>query len=293
MFRAMGTDCRIVTPDAELTAIAEGMVHRLEQRWSRFVPTSEVCALNEADGGLCLLSPETYELVERAEQARQATRGAFNPLMLSHLERAGYDRTWSRVVDSDVSVPAPPPVCTEPIELFPEVRGVRLPAGTRFDPGGIGKGLAGDLVTAELAKLGATTSQVELGGDVRVSGPAWTGGWWKVHVADTDHGTAEAGSVTLPEGGVATSSSVRRSWRRGAQRVHHLIDPATGLPAVTDLAAATVVAPTLWWAEVIAKVAVIKGRREGRSLIERLGMSAVLVRTTAVDRYEAVSVGVA
>ena len=273
----MGSGCRIVAPDMAAATIGEAMVHDLEQRWSRFLPGSEINALNALDGRLGIVSAETYELVACAERARQATGGAFNPLMLTHLERAGYDRTWARIADSDEPVPAPLPVCDEPIELFPEVRGVRLPTGARFDPGGIGKGLAGDLVAAELTRLGAATCQVELGGDVRVAGPAWTGGWWNVRVADNDADAVDVASVTLPQGGVATSSSVRRSWHRAGVRMHHLIDPTTGLPAHTDLATATVVAPTLWWAEVVAKIAVIAGRRRGRALIDRLGMSGVLV----------------
>ena len=279
----------IVTPDPALTASAEAMVRDLEQRWSRFIPSSEINALNALDGRLGIVSAETFELIASAERAREATGGAFNPLMLTHLERAGYDRSWNQVTDSAQPVPTPPPVCLEPVELFPEVRGVRLPSGSRFDPGGIGKGLAADLVTAELVRAGATTTQVELGGDVRLSGPAWTGGWWSVRVDDTDHGIADAASVRLPAGGVATSSAVRRSWRRGDQRAHHLIDPTTGLPAMTDVAAATIVAPTLWWAEVIAKVVVIAGSTRGRALIEQLGMTGVIVRHDDLHRYELIT----
>jgi thiamine biosynthesis lipoprotein len=292
-FRAMGSHCRIVTPEAELTQLAVAMVHDLERRWSRFLPASEVSALNELDGRIGIVSAETFELVQCAERARDATGGRFNPLMLAHLERAGYDRPWSQVVDSQESIPTTPPVCTEPIELFPAIRGVRLPAGARFDPGGVGKGLAADLVTAELSRLGARTTQIEIGGDLRLAGPAWVGGPWTVRVDDSDHGTADAATVTLPGGGIATSSTVRRSWRRGDRRVHHLIDPASGRSAVTDLAAATVVAPTSWWAEVVAKVVVIAGSVDGRSLLERLGMTGVLVHgdaEDATDRYEPVAV---
>ena len=61
-----------------------------------------------------------------------------------------------------------------------------LPAGTRFDPGGVGKGLAGDLVAAHLLELGARSVQVELGGDVRVAGAPWvrrpSGGWRLQHL---------------------------------------------------------------------------------------------------------------
>jgi thiamine biosynthesis lipoprotein len=287
-FRAMGSRCRIIAPDRRLVAIAEEKVRELEQTWSRFIPTSEISALNRLDGKLALLSPDTYVLVSRAEQARQATDGAFNPLMLDHLEILGYDASWQLVRDSDASLSSLPPVCLEPIELYPEICGVKLPQGTRFDPGGIGKGLAGDLVTAMLRDLGASSTQVELGGDVRVSGLDWSGGSWRVTVGDGDHGADEAAFISIPEGGIATSSSVRRSWRRGDRRLHHLLDHTTGMPADTDLAAATVVAPELWWAEVIAKVAVISGSRIGRQLLEELGMTGLFVHRDPTRPYETI-----
>ena len=287
-FRAMGSQCRIVAPDRQFVAIGEVMVRELEQKWSRFIPTSEISALNRLDGSLAILSRETYELVSRAEQARKATNGVFNPLMLDHLETLGYNTSWQMVIYSDASVPSPVPVSHEPIELFPEILGVRLPPRTRFDPGGIGKGLAGDLVTARLRDLGASSTQIELGGDVRVSGPEWSGGPWKVTVDDSDHGADEAAFISIPEGGIATSSSIRRSWRRGDQQLHHLLDPATGVSAVTDLAAATVVASELWWAEVVAKVAVISGSATGRHLLEDLEMTGLFVYRDTTKPYDAI-----
>ena len=108
-------------------------------------------------------------------------------------------------------------------------------------------------------------------------------------VDDRDHGAESAALISIPEGGVATSSSVRRSWRRGDEQLHHLLDPATGRPALTDLAAATVVAPTLWWAEVMAKFAVVAGRRQAREQLERLEMTGVLVGKQPHERYDVVS----
>lgn len=265
------------------------MVRRLEQLWSRFLPWSEVSALNALDGRLGIVSHETFELIACADQARDATNGAFNPLMLEQLEFVGYDRSWEAIEDSDTPLGEPQAVCTEPIELFPAVRGVRLPTGARFDPGGIGKGLAGDLVARRLTELGAATTQIELGGDVRLSGREWSGGDWTVNVDDREHGAESAASIAIPEGGVATSSSVRRSWRRGNEQLHHLLDSATGLPALTDLAAATVVAPTLWWAEVMAKVAVVAGHRGAREQLEQLEMTGVLVGKHPHERYDVVA----
>jgi thiamine biosynthesis lipoprotein len=211
--------------------------------------------------------------------------------MLDQLVALGYDRTWDALGDDTRPLPEPSSAVETRIELFPEVSAVCLPAGTRFDPGGIGKGLAGDMVAAALLEAGAESVQIELGGDVRVAGPEWTGGQWRVVVDDTDHGAANPATITLPEGGVATSSIVRRRWRRAGVDVHHLIDPQTGLSASTDLDAVTVAAPTLWWAEVMAKVALIGGAQHARAVLGEYDMTAVLVGRNPDHRYELISPG--
>ena len=289
----MGSNCRVVAPNEEFARHAVDLVDRLERTWSRFLPDSEVSALNECAGHITIVSAATYELIATAERARLATAGAFTPLMLDQLVELGYDRTWTEVQLSEIAadgkvVATDHPACDVGIELYPEIRAVRLPYGVRFDPGGIGKGLAADMVAAELLEAGATSAQIELGGDVRLAGPAWSGGDWEVHVDDADHGVAVAATIRVPEGGVATSSTMRRRWRRGSVDVHHLLDARTGRPAQTDLDAVTVVAPSLWWAEVVAKVALMAGSGGARRMIEHHRMSGVLVRATAHDRYEVV-----
>ena len=184
--------------------------------------------------------------------------------------------------------PRPSPGSIEPIELFDDVNAVRLPEGTAFDPGGIGKGLAGDLVAAALLDEGAVSVQVELGRCSELPARRGLVDEWQVQVDDSDHGAAIAATISLPEGGVATSSVVRRRWRRGGVDVHHLLDPSTGSSADTDLDAVTAVAPTLWWAEVVAKVALMAGSDGARSVFDRYDMSGLLVRSAAPGRYETV-----
>ena len=291
LFRAMGSPCRIVAPTYELARYGQELVVELEATWSRFDPRSEISGVNEQAGNLSIVSAVTYELIALAEHARTATCGVFNPLMLDQLVALGYDRTWNEMTGLQGSMPASASASIDPIELYPEISAIRLPAGTRFDPGGIGKGMAGDMVAAALLDVGAESVQIELGGDVRVAGPSWTGGPWQVQLDDSDHGVQHPATITLTEGGVATSSVVRRRWRRGSVDVHHLIDARTGRPASTDLDSVTTVAPTLWWAEVVAKSAVIVGSCAARELLEQYDMTGVLVGADPNNQYELVRRG--
>jgi thiamine biosynthesis lipoprotein len=76
---------------------------------------------------------------------------------------------------------------------------------------------------------------------------------------------------------VATSTSLRRRWTRAGEPVHHLVDPATGAPARSGLAAVTVVAATTAWAEVLAKAAFVAGPAEGAARLRDAGVTGLLV----------------
>jgi thiamine biosynthesis lipoprotein len=74
--------------------------------------------------------------------------------------------------------------------------------------------------------------------------------------------------LNLSSGGVATSGRDFRRWQQGGVSQHHLIDARTGRPAQTDVLSATVVAPTLWQAEMAAKRVFLSGGEAGLAWLE-------------------------
>jgi thiamine biosynthesis lipoprotein len=153
---------------------------------------------------------------------------------------------------------------------------VTVPRGVGFDPGGIGKGLAADLVVDELVAEGASGACVNVGGDLRAEGAGPAGGGWVVTVEEP-RSSATMASVALTSGAVATSTRTRRTFGRPQEGRHHLIDPATGRPARSGLVAATIVAGRAWQAEVLAKAAFVAGARDGLRLATRFDAEALLV----------------
>ena len=154
-FRAMGSDAHLVVvggPDQVLDA-AERRIERLEQLWSRFIDTSEICELNRRAGDDVTVSAETALLVERAIEAWRLTGGGFDPTVLGAVLRAGYDVSFDDMpADKSASASSLLIGCTD---IRVEGCTVRLPPGTGFDPGGIGKGLAADLVIGDVLAAGA------------------------------------------------------------------------------------------------------------------------------------------
>lgn len=305
-WRAMGSDAEVIVvgasseaPDTPSIAdvLAQQAVARvavLESRWSRFLPTSEVSRLNDAAGSAIEVSADTVVLVTLAVEAWRLTGGAFDPTVLSALQDAGYDDTIDVVRDRALrSVAHSKSVhparrrslalvgCTD-IEV--SGRAVALPRDTAFDAGGIGKGLAADLVLDELMRNGAAGACVNLGGDLRVAGISPTGDSWTLSI-EHPLSPEPLALVGLAGGAVASSTTLLRRWEVDGARRHHLIDPQTGAPSDSDVEFASVIAAEAWEAEVLAKAVLLRGSARAFDLLVP-GKHAALI----VDRQGVVTV---
>lgn len=289
-FDAMGTRGHVVVTggdgDGEATLdAAQARIAELERRWSRFLPDSEVSRLNRSAGRPTVVSGDTAGLVARAVEAWRLTGGRFDPTVLPALVAAGYDRSFEALDRMGGPAPATTPSAVpgpSAIRIDEAAGLVHLPAGVAFDPGGIGKGYAADLVVAELlAEPGrgrVAGACVNLGGDLRAAARAPGGAPWVVDVEDPfDAGGAPLLRLGLDRGGVATSSRLRRTWTAAGTTRHHLIDPSTGAPAETDAVAATVLAGTAWRAEALATAAVLAGVAGGLGVIAGAGATGLVV----------------
>lgn len=266
-FRAMGSDAHLIVVGghAGLVEQARCRVDDLERRWSRFIETSEVSKLNRRAGDGVAVSTETRLLVARAIEAWRRTGGSFDPTLLGAVIRAGYDVSFDRL-SSDRSRPTSDLLtgCTD-IEITDGT--VRLPRGTGFDPGGIGKGLAADIVIGEMLAAGAAGACVNLGGDLRVAGTGPLGEAWTIAIEHPSIPDPIA-MIGLHAGAVATSTTLRRRWDVDGAIHHHLIDPATGEPSRSDLDLTTVIAGEAWIAEVLAKAVLLRGSDRAFDLID-------------------------
>jgi thiamine biosynthesis lipoprotein len=289
VFAVMGSTAHVVVvadDPAPLLHRAWRRLADLEARWSRFRADSEISELNAAAGRPVLVSADTLALVSCSVDGWHRTGGLFDPTVHAALVGLGYDRDLA-LVQADpagaVAYTGPAPGCAG-INVDPVASTVQLPPGVAIDPGGIGKGLAADLVAAELLDVGAAGCLVNVGGDLRAVGEPPTGAGWVVTVPDPLRPPgAELLRVAVPEGGVATSSRLHRRWQVGDTELHHLIDPSTGAPAEGEIGAATVFAAQAWEAEVLVKALTVGGTA-GFDLLA--GAAAVAV-TARGDRLTA------
>jgi FAD:protein FMN transferase len=286
-FPAMGSEAHlIVVADdaAELATRGRERIADLEARWSRFIASSEISRLNENAGYPTIVSCETVALVQRALDAWNVTDGRYDPTLLGAMIRAGYDRSFATLPSQrhEVVTREGRTSGAAGVDVDEALRMVTLPTGVGFDPGGIGKGYAADIVSDELMAAGAAGACVNIGGDMRVRGIAPGGGPWTVDVLDPLGDDADGvparpvTSIALVDGAVATSSRARRAWRVGESVRHHLLDPESGEPVDNDIVAVTVIASEGWRAEVLAKAAFVTGLPDALALLDARGVAGAI-----------------
>lgn len=289
----MGTTARLFlfNGPANLEHDLRARLAELEQRWSRFIHDSEVSALNAADGRPVKVSGDTMLLVQRALATSRRTGGWFDPTLLHELESAGYDRpflelptngigdlviTVDRRADEDQVKVHDWNAASRAITIDTSASTVAVPSEIGFDPGGVGKGLAADLIASQANDAGVAAVLVDLGGDIVTAGQAPPEGW-RINLEDPFDRSQSAASVSVPWGAVATSSRANRRWQTGNGEAHHLIDPATGSPSTSDVAACTVVGGECWLADPYAKAAVLAGVDAGLELLHAASLEGLLI----------------
>ena len=229
---------------------------------SRFRPDSDLSLVNAAPGRWIGVGRLFVCALRVALDAASSSGGAVDPTIGQAVRLLGYDVDFDSVRDG-------PPVLTaalvpgwRAVEIDAAGGRVRIPHGVQLDLGATAKALAADRAAEHASRASGGGVLVSLGGDIAVAGPPPLGGWL-VGVADS-HRTALADAdqtVLLWTGGLATSSTTVRRWRRGDEFVHHLVDPATGRSTSGPWRTVTVAAPSCLEANIGSTGAVVMGDR--------------------------------
>jgi len=237
-FRAIGTVATVVV-SGEASADAAQSVLRdeiaaIDRTCSRFRPDSEIEYLHREAGRPLVVSTLLFEALEVAVAVAERTHGAVDPTVGNAMVTLGYDCDFEEVVKRRNLPPRAlgPVVGVGHVHLCARTRTVRIPRGVRLDLGASAKAFVADRAAARIANELDAGVLVSIGGDISVAGPSPQEGW-PIGIADDSSAPATEVDqvVSIRDGGLASSSTVVRSWSVGAERVHHIVDPATGYSA--------------------------------------------------------------
>ena len=292
-WRALGTAVHLLVLDASGAEPARravaSLLDEVDAAYSRF-RESELTRLNARPGEDVRVGPLLARAIATALDAALATDGAVDPTVGTALRAIGYDDDFARIAldGAPITIRLEPIPGWRAVQFDRATRTVRLRAGVELDLGSTGKALAADLAAeAALRAMDGGGVLVSLGGDIATAGGAPVGGW-RVLTADRSDARpdGEGEVVALHAGALATSSTTVRRWMRGGATLHHLVDPATGLPVASPWRTVSAAAPTCVEANTAATAAIVKGGGglgwlAGRGIPARLVSTAGAVRRVA------------
>jgi thiamine biosynthesis lipoprotein len=271
----MGVTCVVTVVGSNSHEIALhclDLVEELESLWSRFIPTSDISRLNIANGQPTVVDERTLTLIHHMIAAHQATEGAYNPTRLP-LQIAAGD-THSLINDRNTELATGSIVYSQlsGIHIFHDGK-VSLPRGMTLDAGGIGKGLAADLILRVALEQGADGACINLGGDIAINTGDSIG--WDVEILSPFDPGVILDTVRVSVGGVATSSLFARQ-RNSAGIASHLFSDSSAHDTQHTVGA-TVIANSAAWSEAWTKYAILSNPAQAIDTLTSTGLAALLV----------------
>ncbi|MCX6513079.1 MAG: FAD:protein FMN transferase [Actinobacteria bacterium] len=265
-FTTLGTTALICATDhQELTLATKEAIRiteELDLAASRFRSDSELQRISREPGVAHEVSATLWTAIDQAIWAAGYTDGLIDPTVGEAMAVLGYSASFA-----DLDLEDPRPVVQlgrvpgyRVIRRNAEKKTIAIPEGVSLDLGATAKAGCADRIVAALSESISGGVLVSLGGDIAIGGSPPEGGWQVAIAARHDDPLETVGpTIALHHGGLASSGSAARRWRKGGQEFHHVIDPMTGQSAEVTWEIVTVAGPTCLIANSSSTASIILG----------------------------------
>ena len=271
-------DSEIATVVNEAIDAAFGWFHEIEERCSRFSPTSELMQLTVHAGEAVAVSPIVFEAVKFALMVAEESDGAFDPTVGNAMAERGFNREH-RTGAAIPSLSETGPVTWKDVRLDQERRTITLLRPLMLDLGAVAKGLAVDTAAMELRPF--ANFAIDAGGDLYLGGLNPQGEPWSIGIRHPRRDGELIDSLLVSDQAVCTSGDYER---RISDDEHHILDPRAG-GSPRAVASVTVVAHGAMLADALATAVFVLGPEAGIQLLQRMGVAG-LIYTPKLERYE-------
>jgi len=251
-------------------------MRRIEQGMSPYIETSELYRLNQqAYNKELVVSEELFELLKLSVTFSEKTQGAFDITFAS----VGYLYDYKAGVQPDLKQidALLPAIDYEALVLNEENRGVRfLKRNTKIDLGGIAKGYAVDSGINVLTACGVQSALIAAGGDTRIIGDR-QGYPWVVGIKSPRSPDEISIKIPLQDVAISTSGDYERFFITQGERIHHIIDPATGRSS-SSVQSVSILSDRAVISDAWSTAVFVSGVRKGLELINQaVGVDAIII----------------
>jgi len=249
--------------DAAFAAIDK--IHRL---MSFHDPDSDVGSLNrEACKRSISVDPWTYQVLDVALVLHRRSHGVFDIAVAPALQKLGLLPRYPADAESGL----PETATSDAIELLPRNRVRFHHPSMKIDLGGIAKGFAVDRAIDCLREHHQTSGLVNAGGDLATFGESKE----MIHIRDPLSPSSLLCKIVITNAALASSARLFNPMDSSDTLLSSTITPVTQQP-VTEIAGATVRAPSCMVADALTKIVMITGQHAA-GILQTYEASALLV----------------
>jgi FAD:protein FMN transferase len=226
----------------EAVDAASTEINRLDKLLSAENKDSEIYQLNAS--GDAVVSEETLQLIQRAQEISKSTEGAFDITIYPLMQAWGFTTQNFRVPEESEIEDLLTHVGSDKVSIEEETNEVSLAEGTKIDLGGIAKGYTSAHLAELFTQYDLQSATISLGGNVQMYGSKTDGENWNIAIkdpSDPDSDSKFLGIVSIKDGAVITSGGYERYFEEDGVTYHHILDPSTGYPSDRGVTSVTIV----------------------------------------------------
>lgn len=219
---------------------AEKRIYDLENELSATSETSDIWAINNADGKDVAVCADTSVLIKKAVEMGDITHGALDITVFPILKEWGFTTGEYHIPDETRLGALLSKVDYRSINI--DGNNVSIPEDAEIDLGALAKGYTGDEIVDIFREHGIGSAIISLGGNVQAIGSKPDGSGWKVAVRDPYYPEKDMCVVEIKDRAVITSGNYERFFiGDNGNKYWHIIDPDDGRPADNGFVSVTVI----------------------------------------------------
>jgi len=267
----LDTLCQITiySDDAQaLLSEAFDLIEHYESLFSVTLHGSDIWRINQARGEPTEVSPETLELIRASLEYSAMSYGMFD-ITVGRLSSL-WDFTGRYGVPSELEIEfAVDTVDFRQVVIEGNTITLENPEAW-LDLGGIAKGFIADRVADFLRERGVLGAVIDLGGDVVVIGEKPDSTPWRIGVRHPfDEETPLMGVLETYEAAVITSGIYERRFKQDGAIYHHILDPNTGVPVITEIVSVTVISESALTGDALTLISLMVGTERAIRLLNQ------------------------
>jgi len=275
----MGTYYHIKYNDKRnLKPAVDSELVRLNNELSTYIPQSTISKFNKSTAGITIPKGDLYKNILKAREIYRLSDGYYDPTVMPLVNYWGFGYKKHKKIEN-VDTQKVKEILTyvgmDKISIIPKGKDSILlkkaHPKVELDLSSIAKGYGVDKVCELLSLKGINDYLVEIGGEVRCSGKAPSGGSWTIGINTPDEKAAATEyiyKIKLDDKAVATSGNYRNFYKKNGHKYGHTINPKTGFPEQTGLLSASVIAGDCMTADALATACMASGTTRAKNIIK-------------------------